>query len=128
IYWWLYRNSWLACLLGVSIILQSTFLTGEYVLAGAWVLVPILILYALGDWINDRNTGYPLQASSLTAAFIMAGIGVMIDHEWTTFGFDENQSAESLAFLVIVGVLLVISGIAKWQTKRWPASGFEWLL
>ncbi|WP_409342756.1 DUF2157 domain-containing protein [Paenibacillus sp. MBLB4367] len=127
IYWWRNRSAWLAWLLGLSAMLQSAFLIGELELNGSLYMIPVMILYVLGDWIRTRNTASPLQNSALTAAFVTCCIAVMAQDNGHFFGFAAHERTPSLVFAIVVAALLALSAIAKKRQGR-LTSGFEWLL
>jgi uncharacterized membrane protein len=126
-YWWRNRSAWLAWLLGLSAMLQSAFLIAEFDLNGSLYMIPVMILYVLGDWIRTRDTAYPLQNSALTAAFVTCCVAVMVQDDGRLFGFTVLERTQSIVFVIVTAALLALSAIAKKQQGR-LTSGFEWLL
>jgi uncharacterized membrane protein len=125
-YGWKNQHMALAWFFSLSIVLQSLILVLEREWKFLWIFVPLMALYALGDWIKDRSSGFALQSVPLASAFIFAIVMV--------FAFDEvsisdrnDILAEPLYFAGSMLLLLAASLYGKWKNQR-VSSAFEWVL
>ncbi|XEC93953.1 DUF2157 domain-containing protein [Paenibacillus tarimensis] len=126
-YWWLNRDVWLAWVLGASLLLQSMMLIGAQQWNGVWLYIPALGLYALCDWLRDRQTAYPLQGSGLTAIYLFGAFNVMLSNELVEFRFTAGEYSEATAFALATACLFILSVAGKYRSGKLKTV-FEWIL
>ncbi|NHN30026.1 DUF2157 domain-containing protein [Paenibacillus agricola] len=125
-YGWKNQHMLLAWFFSLSIVLQSLILVLDREWKFLWIFIPLMALYAVGDWIKDRSSGFALQSVPLAAAFLFAIVMVLMFDDFTD-GDRYELLAEPLYFIFSMLVILAASLFGKWTNGR-ISSGFEWVL
>lgn len=125
-YGWKHQHMFLAWCFSLSFVLQSLILVLDRDWKFLWVFIPLMALYALGDWIKDRSSGFALQSVPLAAAFIFATVMVLA-YDVVSEGDRNDILAQPLYFVGAMLLLLAASLYGKWTNQR-ISSAFEWVL
>jgi uncharacterized membrane protein len=125
-YSWRRQNALLTWCFSLSFVLQALILVLEKEWKVLWFFIPIMALYALGDWMKDRSSGYALQSVPLAAAFVFAVVMVLAYDELGRHNLDDIL-AQPYYFAGALLLLFMISLIGKWKNGR-VSSAFEWIL
>ncbi|MFD0678716.1 MULTISPECIES: DUF2157 domain-containing protein [unclassified Paenibacillus] len=125
-YSWRKQNALLAWCFSLSYVVQSLMLVAVMDWKFFWFFVPIMALYAWGDYLKDRSSGYALQAVPLIAAFVFNVI-VVLFYDHSRVSDLKELLPDNYYFIVSMLVLLAVSVLGKLKNKRFSSS-FEWIL
>ncbi|WP_281888872.1 DUF2157 domain-containing protein [Paenibacillus sp. YYML68] len=126
LYAWRSSSTLLLLLFSLSVSLQSLMWALSAELKASWMLIPMMALYALGDWLPERRRSFALQASPLASVFLFNVVLVMT-HDWTGVGIREDIVAEPFSYIGLLLFVLVVSLAGKYYRGSLP-SAFEWVL
>jgi uncharacterized membrane protein len=125
-YAWKHQHMLLSWFFSLSIVLQSLILVLDRDWKFLWVFIPLMALYAMGDWIKDRSSGFALQSVPLAAAFIFA-IVMVFAFDVVSEGDRHDILAQPFYYMGVMLLLLAASLYGKWTNDR-ISSAFEWVL
>lgn len=123
-YVWKYRTPLLMWSLSVSWVIQSIMWVGSQDFKFAWMFIPAMVLYVLGDWVKERGAGYALQTAPLLMAFGYAVVLVLFPEAYygSSYAFPEP-----LYYTTALVLLFGISLAGKLHQNR-VSSSFDWIL
>jgi uncharacterized membrane protein len=122
---WKRQNTLLTWCFSLSFVLQSLMLVMSKNWDFLWFFIPVMALYAGGDWIRERSSGYALQTVPLIAAYIF---GIVMVLAWDGRSSSLNDIlAEPLYYILSLLLLFAVSAVGKWKQRR-VSSTFEWIL
>jgi LPXTG-motif cell wall-anchored protein len=125
-YMWERQNALLTWGFSLSFVIQAIMLADVMHWKFAWVFVPVMALYTLGDWLKDRSDGYALQTVPLITAFTFCVSMVLFYDEYRVERMKELLPY-SLLFAVCMLLLLTVSIAGKIKFKR-EVTAFDWIL
>jgi uncharacterized membrane protein len=125
---WKYRTALLSWLYTASLILQSVFLITDENWGNVSIFVCFIGLYALGEWLQDKKTFYPLQVISIVGSLlsILILIFLMDQHFSTQFYKEWTQGwPYIIPLLALLGLVVIY---LKWQRNTLRKTGYELIL
>ncbi|OWP65104.1 hypothetical protein CDA63_01745 [Hymenobacter amundsenii] len=123
-YWWRRPDALLGGVLAGGLLWQAGLLINHLHVKITWFFIPAMLVYALGDWQDDRPAGRALQGPPLAAAFLFT-LGLALFGE---SDFYANQlRAPLVPYLVALAAVLAASLVGKQRRGR-LGSATDWLL
>jgi len=126
-YWLKHRDGWMAWVLGLSLLAQTTIWIGMEEWTIVWFYVPAMALYAAADWLKAKRDVYGLQGSVLTGMYFFGFIMVMFADDVPVLSFSADERLRSIVFLFVFAGLLAVSLLGKLSRHRIATAG-DWLL
>ncbi|MFH5182302.1 DUF2157 domain-containing protein [Paenibacillus sp. TAB 01] len=123
---WQRQSTLLTWCYSLSFVLQCLMLVFVKDWPLLWLFIPVMALYAAGDWIRDRSSGYAVQTVPLIAAYVFAVSMVLLWDIRSSSDLDEIL-AQPAYYLIALVVLFAISVLGKLRQAR-GSSAFEWIL
>jgi uncharacterized membrane protein len=125
-YLWNNQNHLLSWMLNISIIIQLLILIDSKNWFFIWIMIPLMVLYTLGDWLPQRQISFPMQSAALLTAFVFEMFMVLVGTE--DYYFDTHVlKVNPLYFLPIAALLLAISLAGKFLQSR-QISLLDWIV
>jgi uncharacterized membrane protein len=125
-YVWQRHSVLLTWCFSISFILQMLMLIAVNDWKFIWFFVPLMALYAVGDFNKERSSGYALQSAPLAAAFIFNAIVVLI-YDYSEGARYRDLLPDNYYLLVCLVLLFAVSLYGKFRHNR-LSSSFEWIL
>lgn len=125
-YGWRRPSLLLTWCFSISIAVQAIMWITAEDLTWMWYLAPLMGLYALGDFLKDRDRSYALQVVPLIAAFLFAVSIVLFIDNATDNDLKELRAAP-VYYMTVMLVLFGISLAGKLRQGR-ALTAFEWIL
>jgi len=117
----------LLLLVSLSAAAQSLLWVASGELRFLWMLVPLFVLYAAGDWLSDRELGIALQSGALVSAFLFAAWAVLLAGDTWLFRNSEWLRPEPWPYIAALAALLAVSVWGKYRQGR-TAEAADWVI
>ncbi|MDF2671217.1 MAG: hypothetical protein K0R67_3523 [Paenibacillus sp.] len=116
--------TWFLCL---SVLFHTLLLATSKEWKLLWFLVPVMAMYAAGDWVRNRTKLTAIQSAPLLAAYLVGLFIVLFSEDGYGLRLIEDVLADARIYLPVMLVLFAVSAVGKWRNHR-ETSAFEWLL
>jgi uncharacterized membrane protein len=123
---WKRRDAYPVWLLSLGFAVQSVMLVASNDRSILWAMIPIAILYTLGDMLPNRKAFYPLQSAALLAAFVFDWLLVVLDSVWL-IGLHRMPLPPFLPLFGVLALLFLTSLYWKSRSGR-SVTLLEWML
>jgi uncharacterized membrane protein len=127
VYVWARKDKLISWLFSISFIIQSIMPTENKDWHFLWVFIPILILYTLGDALQQRNITAPFQSAALISIYLFDLFFVLFIGDSNSSYLSDHLLAKTLPFLLAVALLFTISLLLKIRSQK-AITGFDWIL
>lgn len=119
-YWFGNRSPLLSWVMSASVVAQGATLMMEVDLHSIWVVIPAMLVYALGDWLKDRHLQYfPL--------LFVYGWGIVISFVGE-YMYDTEREGMYLTALLLTSLVLAALSLAGKYLNKNLRSGWDWIL
>jgi len=119
-YWFRNRNPLLSWVVSASVVGQGATMLMHLDLQAVWVVVPAMLVYALGDWLKERH----LQYIPLMFVYVF---GIVISFVGQYMYQTEREGMHLTALLIVSLALAALSLAGKYLNKNLQ-SGWDWIL
>ncbi|MCS7462650.1 DUF2157 domain-containing protein [Paenibacillus doosanensis] len=127
-YAWVRQSALLTWCFSLSFALHALMFTMVKDLPFLCFFLPVMALYALGDWYKDRGAGYALQSVPLAANFVFGTFMVLVwEAPYGGLGDLSELLPKPLYYLPALLLLFAASAAGKWKQKR-LSSVLEWIM
>ncbi|MEX2461668.1 MAG: DUF2157 domain-containing protein [Paenibacillaceae bacterium] len=124
-YVWLSKNSLVTWIFSISFIIQVIMLVEIYNWHFLWVFIPILLLYTLGDAIQERTITAPFQSAALISLYAFDLFFVLVMSDQDSLNLQDHLLANTVPFLLSIAFIFIISMYLKMRFNK-AVTGFEW--
>jgi len=119
-YWFFHRSPLLSWVMSASVVGQAATMLMHNDLHGIWIVVPAMLIYALGDWLKDRD----LQYVPLMLVYVW---GIVISFVGQYMHETEREGMHLTTLLIVSLALAALSLAGKYLNKN-LRSGWDWIL
>jgi uncharacterized membrane protein len=126
-YVWNRKDSLVTWLFSISFIIQAFMLVEVNDWHFLWVFIPIMLLYTLGDALQETKIRTPFQSAALITTYLFDFYFIIVVGNQAHIDLYDNMLALTFPFLLSAAFIFVISIYLKLRQKR-GVSGFDWIL
>jgi uncharacterized membrane protein len=124
---WIRKNQLISWLFSISFIIQSFMLTEVNDWHFLWVFIPIMLLYTVGDSLQESNIKAPIQSAALITIYLFDLYFILVVGNQNYIDLYDHMLAKTFPFLLSVAFILIISIYLKLRKNR-GITGFDWIL
>jgi uncharacterized membrane protein len=124
---WIRKNQLISWLFSISFIIQSFMLVEVNDWHFLWVFIPIMLLYTVGDALQESNIKAPIQSAALITIYLFDLYFILVVGNQNYIDLYDHMLAKTFPFLLSVALILIISIYLKLRMKR-GITGFDWIL
>jgi uncharacterized membrane protein len=121
------KDNLVSWLFSISFIIQSIMLVENKDWRFLWVFIPILVLYTLGDALQQLNITAPFQSAALISIYLFDLFFVLFIGDQNSANLSDHLLAKTLPFLLAIALLFTISQLLKIRSQK-GITGFDWIL
>ncbi|QGQ97855.1 DUF2157 domain-containing protein [Paenibacillus psychroresistens] len=126
-YVWIRKDSLVTWLFSISFIIQSFMLVEVNDWHFLWNAIPVILLYTLGDAVQESKIRVPFQSAALISIYLFDLFFIIIVGNQDHVDLYDHLLAKTFPFLISVAFIFVISIYLKLRQNR-GITGFDWIL
>jgi uncharacterized membrane protein len=126
-YVWIRKDSLVTWLYSISFIIQSFMLVEVNDWHFLWVFIPVILLYTLGDALQETKIRAPLQSAALITTYLFDLYFITVVGNQDYVDLYDHMLALTFPFLISIAFIFIISIYFKLRQNR-GVTGFEWIL